>query len=337
MKPEEIKICKDACRRGHGIDKERFEELKKGISEGIIKQIDNAKNPYRCILLIGGNDDLIDKVVCYFFLQNYKPFNELYYDCFTGRDEKHIETILFSRIEKKSQLRFHEVQHTSNILDEFGQKFHEIQPIHNCIDEQYLERQSRYQARNHLMSPTMLLSWYYTKNYVIFLKGVESNRILERCASDIRELDREEYLSEHAALIISKKDKTGLPENVKGVFDVIYLDPENQDTLASTSLLFNDATQTVTINNKKYPKSKNGNIPDKEYKLLKLLYENRERRTTKKEIEKTCVMGASGESQVFNTVSKLRSIIKGSGLKIHNKKETQNVGGGYQIIIGNTK
>ena len=136
-------------------------------------------------------------------------------------------------------------------------------------------------------------------------------------------------------LVAYTYDPEDLPDYFRGQFKEIDLEPKPAIEL---SVVFDDTTQTVNINNKKYQKSKKSYIPDKEYKLLKLLYENRESRTTKREIQEALEMGASGEQQVFNIVTSLRDILKESGLKIDSEKETKNnVRGGYQIIFENTK
>ena len=98
MKPEEIEICKEAFnldRKGWWIDAERYEKLEKVIHKRIIKQINAAKNPSRCILLVGEDDDLTDGVVSYILHSKKYLFREyLLYVNYTNQTEEEVKTDL---------------------------------------------------------------------------------------------------------------------------------------------------------------------------------------------------------------------------------------------------
>ncbi len=137
----------------------------------------------------------------------------------------------------------------------------------------------------------------------------------------------------------SKKNATvGLPVHSPFSEEKIYnvsikglCIPENdfisfQKVLAKNGIYFfsfNCDTNEVTINGKKH------SLSEREFKVLKALYENKDKFLSKKDIMEIVQTGESGEQQIFNIISKLRDT---SGIVIENKKATKNYAGGYRLI-----
>lgn len=83
-----------------------------------------------------------------------------------------------------------------------------------------------------------------------------------------------------------------------------------------------DATE-VTINGEKRC------LSQREFRVLRVLYETKDKLLSKEDIMKKIQTGEHGEQQIFNIISKLRNI---PGIKIENKKGTKNHAGGYRLI-----
>lgn len=67
-----------------------FESLKKAINKNIIKQIEDLKNPKRCVLIMGGDYDLVSGVVSYiYYFHTYGSFHHI--RC-SGLNEEKVES-----------------------------------------------------------------------------------------------------------------------------------------------------------------------------------------------------------------------------------------------------
>ncbi|MBM3435713.1 MAG: hypothetical protein FJY07_05795 [Bacteroidetes bacterium] len=155
----------------------------------------------------------------------------------------------------------------------------------------------------------------------IYLKNLENYKnVLKRITGIIRDWEIKNKSDKHGTLIIGMNDITDLPEEFLEYFKIISLE---------TRILFDTNTNKITVNVKNFP-----NIPDREYKLFKLLYDNQERYVTKREILEALVVGGEDdESQIFKLITSLRNTFKECPLLFDNIKKTKYKEGGYRLII----
>lgn len=151
---------------------------------------------------------------------------------------------------------------------------------------------------------------------MLFLRGIDSKH--KEIFEHITEKAKGSYYENGRGVLIISTDN--LPSGLKDHFETIYL---------KTRILFDANTKTITVNDKNFP-----NIPDREYTLFKLLYDNQKRHVTKDEIAKILVTGGEYEdSQIFKLFTYLRNTFKGCPLKFDNIRKTKNQKGGYRLII----
>lgn len=86
---------------------------------------------------------------------------------------------------------------------------------------------------------------------------------------------------------------------------------------------FNRDTNEVTINGEKPC------LSEREKKVLKASYENKDRFLSKNNLMEKVETGQHGEQQIFNIISKLRNI---PGIKIEKKKGIKSYACGYRLI-----
>ena len=167
--------------------------------------------------------------------------------------------------------------------------------------------------KRHLFTSNERLINHFKEGHMVFLRGLDDTKIL-KCLVDTF---KTEYWG---VLIISVPSLNIVPQELLGKFKAIYL-----ETIISTK----DEMNQITVNNRTF-----SNLPDREYKLFKLLYQNKDRYVSKEEILKELNVGGEyDESQIFKLITTLRETFKECPIIFNNKKQSAYNKGGYQLII----
>lgn len=168
---------------------------------------------------------------------------------------------------------------------------------------------------SHLFSSQIPMIGHFEHGNVLALRGINDENIMKRLIDTARECFY------NKGLLIINTDKANIIS--QGFLD------ETEKIYLKLTLSFKDTTKTITICEKEYPA-----IPARKYKLFKLLYENKERLVSKREIMNHLETGGEwSESQVFKLINEIKTMFSESGIQIKTVKETKNQTGGYQMII----
>lgn len=168
---------------------------------------------------------------------------------------------------------------------------------------------------SHLFSSQIPMIGHFENGNVLSLRGINDENIMKRLIDTAREC-----FYRNGLLIINTDKADIISQGFLDKTEKIYL---------KLTISFKDTTKTITICEKEYPA-----IPDRKYKLFKLLYENKERLVSKREIMQHLVTGGTGEeSQVFKLITSLRTTFSECRIEITKVSETKNQSGGYQMII----
>lgn len=154
---------------------------------------------------------------------------------------------------------------------------------------------------------------YFKEGNMLFLRGIKNNNIFERL------MDSFDFTRRCGLLLINVgNDVVSRDLLIKA--ETIYLE---------TMISFDDKTNKIIINENEF-----NNRPIREYKLFRLLYENKRRLVSKREIMNHLETGGEwSESQVFKLKNGIKTVFSGSGIQFKTVKQTKNQTGGYQMII----
>lgn len=178
---------------------EVFEKLEKAVKKRI-KQIKDLNNPYRCVLVIGGNDALIKGVVSYLYYKH--TYKILYCEDCLGWDENRIKR---------------------ELLEE-GQSIYKTIYGSNSFFSERVFSGHKYKLQEFLNGNTLFLRDLEGKNSLKQLAGIIRNRAT----------------GEHGMLIISIPSADNLPEEFIRLSDIIELEPNKQNETINTSQINSD-------------------------------------------------------------------------------------------------
>lgn len=159
----------------------------------------------------------------------------------------------------------------------------------------------------------------YLSGNTLFLKNLEGNNT--NTFKQLAAVINSDATGRQGMLIISTPSTDNLPEEFLKLVDILYL---------KTGISFDQKTNTIIINDKEI-----SNVNDREYKFFKLLYDNKEKYVSKKEIRKVLITGGENEeAQVYNCYSRLKKLFEEyPQIQFKTKAETKYKIGGYMLTI----
>lgn len=149
---------------------------------------------------------------------------------------------------------------------------------------------------------------HFKEGDILFLRGINDKKTLERLIDTERE-----YRFRHGFLIINTNKADIISQEFLDKTEKIYL---------KTTLFFKDDASTVIVNDKIFT-----DLPENEYKLLKLLYNKKGDIANYKEIKENVFGRSTSEQQIHNAISNLKKKFN-KYLDIENKR-----GVGYAITV----
>ena len=161
------------------------------------------------------------------------------------------------------------------------------------------------EIKKHLFSSKNPLTNYFENGDILFLRGINSQSILDGL------VDVSRNLYNYGVLIINVTRTNDLPQKLLAKAKIIYLE---------TEISFCD--KTITVNGKKYT-----DLQNVEYELFKLLYDNKGSIVSYDEIRKAVYGSSTSDQQIHNTISSLKNKFK-EYVTIKNKRGT-----GYTMTI----
>lgn len=274
--------------------KSLFSVVRGFLGEKLASQIENLKKPLR-ILVVGESFYKVQACVAYAYYFHFR--------CSEGKEN------LYQWEDRLSPA---------------------IQPYYACwwgIREIDCKRNSEEAIINELFQPPKSVN----KVFALFLSGLEFkyNRVFYSILKKLTKKDTPHRMTGciqqvetafYTRMIAVHVEKTDcIPQEFLDETEKIYL---------TLTISFDDTTKTIIINQKKY------SIPDRKYNLFKLLYENKEKLVSKREIMEHLETGGTwDESQVFKLITNLRTTFSECGIQFPNIKQTKNQTGGYQMIF----
>jgi len=270
------------------LEKEKDETLKKLIINVLIKMnpfdidtkiLNKIKdlNIYRVIFIVGGNENIVDRVtICL-----SRIYTEMYATpqyTFSLEDDSY--TVKRPGLRRQSYVGWSEADITDHLFS--SQK------------------------------PNPLFDYFKDGN-MLFLRGIKNNNIFERL------MDSFDF-TRRCGLLLINVDNDVVSQDLLIKAETIYLE---------TTISFDNKTNKIIINENEF-----NNIPIREYKLFRLLYENKRRLVSKREIMNHLETGGEwSESQVFKLINIIKTKFSESGIQFKTVKQTKNQTGGYQMIF----
>ncbi|HHT9106706.1 MAG TPA: hypothetical protein ACFYD7_12670 [Candidatus Wujingus californicus] len=163
------------------------------------------------------------------------------------------------------------------------------------------------EIKKHLFSSKNPLTNRFKNGDILFLRGINSQSILDGL------VDVSRKLYNYGILIINVTRTNDLPQEFLAKAKIIYL---------GTDISFDENILTITVNGKKYT-----DLQDTEYKLFKLLYDNKGKFVNYPEIKTKMVCSGISHQQIYNTIGSLKNKFK-EYVAIENKR-----GVGYMMTI----
>ncbi len=190
----------------------------------------------------------------------------------------------------------------------------------SLTDGKYTARESTFKSQSYVgwdevdikdhlflsQNPNPLID-HFKRHDILFLRGINDKKILERLIDTARE-----YRFLHGFLIINTNKADIISQEFLDKTEIIYL---------KTTLFFKDDASTVIINDKIFT-----DLQEKEYKLLKLLYNKKSDIANYKEIKENVFGSSTSEQQIHNTISNLKKKFD-KYVDIENKR-----GVGYMLL-----